>query len=264
MGRITDIFADLRSRSARGLMPFVTAGYPSLDVTRRALPAIDDAGASIIEVGFPFTDPIADGPVIAASMHEALQQGVTPEGVFHLVAEVRSEVDAGLVAMVSASIVFRLGLEAFATRCAKAGFDGLIVPDLDLDAAARLGPIAAAHGLTLSMLAAPTTTGDRLAAVANASSGFLYMLARAGVTGESSAAPDIAPRVAAARAVTDLPLAVGFGVSTPAHVAAIVEHADAAIVGSALVRRMGEASDPVEAAASFTSSLASGLAPAPT
>ncbi len=239
-------------------MPFLTGGYPSLAVTTDAIGAVAQAGASIIEVGIPFSDPIADGPVISASMHEALAAGATVEGVFRAVAQARAHTDVGLVAMVSASIVTRIGAHDFVSRAAHAGFDGLIVPDLDSAGAGELANLCESRGLSLALLVAPTSSNERSREIVSHCRGFVYLLARAGITGERDASPEIAGPVAALRAVTRLPIAAGFGISTAAHVAAVTQHADAAIVGSALVRRMGSTT-PVEAAAEFTSLLAAGL-----
>ncbi len=259
MGRIDDIFRGLRADGRTALMPFVTAGYPSLEVTAAAIPAIEEAGASIVEVGFPFSDPIADGPVIAASMHEALLRGATADDVFRLVADLRASTALGLVAMVSQSIVERVGVDAFVDRAAACGFDGLIVPDVDLATAPVLRDRAAARAMSFSMLVAPTSPRERLETLARLCTGFVYLLARVGITGEQDAAPDVADRVAAVRGVCDLPVAVGFGISKRAHVEAVTRTADAAIVGSALVRRMGEGDDPVTAARTFVADLAAGL-----
>jgi tryptophan synthase alpha chain len=258
MSRINDILAARRSEGG-ALMPFLTAGYPSLEVTAAAIPALEAAGAHVLEIGFPFSDPIADGPVIAASMHEALGGGVTPASIFAMAKQVRPSTGLGLVAMVSHSIVDRHGPEAFVAAAADAGFDGLIIPDIDLAAARALRPIADAHDVAFNLLVAPTTGIERAREVVELCTGFVYLLARVGITGEQDAAPQIADRVAEIRALTDLPIAVGFGISTPEHVAAVTASADAAIVGSALVRRMGEADDPVAAAAGFVRQLAGGL-----
>ncbi|MHC5025469.1 MAG: tryptophan synthase subunit alpha [Planctomycetota bacterium] len=258
--RIESIFADLRESGRRAIMPFITGGHPTLATTAAVLPALQSAGASIVEVGIPFSDPIADGPVIAAAMHEVLESGVTLDDVFATVARVRPTVDLGIVAMVSHSIVHRTGAEAFTASAAAAGFDGLIVPDLDLDTADGLRALTDAAGLTLSPLVAPTTEGPRLERIVGLATGFVYVLARAGITGESTDLPDVAGRVEALRAMTDLPLAVGFGISTAEHVRHVTRSADAAIVGSALVRRMSGPGDAVAEAGAFIGDLARGLA----
>ena len=259
MSRIDDIFREHRSAGRTALMPFLTAGYPSIDVTAAAIPALADAGASIIELGIPFSDPIADGPVIAESMHQALVRGITPSDVFDIVRCARKKTSMGLIAMVSHSIVDRMGAERFVGEAAEAGFDGLIIPDIDLDAARDVKMLADERDLSFSLLVAPTTSDQRMQQVIGLCSGFVYVLARVGITGERDTAPEVAERIASLRGITDLPLAVGFGISKAEHVRAVTQSADAAIVGSALVRRMGEAEDPVAAARAFVSDLAAGL-----
>jgi tryptophan synthase alpha chain len=263
--RITAIFEDARRHRRRALMPYVCAGYPTLETPAAVLPALERAGASVVEIGIPFSDPIADGPVIAAAMHKALEGGATPLEVFDQVASVRSQVSLGLVAMCSVSIVHRMGgSDEFCGKAAAAGFDGLIVPDVPLEESAGIRQAAARAGLTCSLLIAPTTPPDRAKAIAAASTGFIYVLARTGLTGERAEAPEVGGMISLLRASTSLPIAVGFGISRADHVRAVVKHADAAIVGSALVRRMGQAaeggSDPVAAAEAFTRELAVGLA----
>ena len=269
MNRIDAIFDALRREQRKALMPFLCAGYPTPDATGPALRALDGAGASVIEIGFPFSDPIADGPVIAAAMHQALGEGITPARILRDVAAVRGEIRAGLVAMVSVSIVHRIGAAAFARDLAGAGFDGVILPDAPLEEAATLAEPFRAAGLTTTLLIAPTTPADRTGAIARACTGFVYLLSRVGLTGDGGAGPDIASlreRIAAIRRATALPIACGFGISTPEQVGAVVAEggADAAIVGSALVRAMGDAhqrrADPAGAAGALCAALAAGLA----
>jgi tryptophan synthase alpha chain len=256
--RVTEAFARRRGRGG-ALLPFVTAGYPTLAATEAALPRMARAGADVIEIGIPFSDPIADGPVIAESMHRALSSGVTPQAVFGAVSRVRAEADAALVAMVSVSIVDRMGRDRFLDECSECGFDGIIVPDLDLDEAEALGERCAARGLAFALLVAPTSPPERAARIASLCRGFVYALARVGLTGQRSALPTELPeRVALLRRSTALPIAVGFGISDAAQVRAVLAHADGAIVGSALVQRMGEARDPVSAAENFVRDLAAG------
>jgi tryptophan synthase alpha chain len=262
MGRIDSIFASSRRERRALLMPFVTAGYPSLETTERVLPALERTGVQIVELGIPFSDPIADGPVIAESMHEALAAGSTPGRIFQMVRRLRPRTELGLIAMVSQSIVHRIGPARFVEEAADAGFDGLIIPDLDLADAPAVADLAAARDLSFTLLVAPTTGPDRMREIAALCRGFVYLLARAGLTGERDDLPPVDARVAALRDVTDLPIAVGFGISTAKHVAAVTAHADAAIVGSALVRHMKAAGDPVEAAAELADLLSRGLTPA--
>lgn len=265
MNRVDAIFADLRAKNRSALMPFITAGYPSLDVTRELIPRLEEVGAAIVEIGIPFSDPIADGPVIAASMHEALRRGVTPDQVFDLVRELRSTVSIGLVAMLSVSIIDRMGADDFVARAANAGIDGLIVPDIDTTGgeespAGELSRQCAARGMSFSILIAPTTRVGRLRELCNLCHGFVYLLARMGLTGEHSAAPEVVDRVREIRSLTQLPIAVGFGISDRDHVTAVTRHADAAIVGSALIRCMGKSTQPVVSAVQLVDDLARGLA----
>jgi len=263
--RIDMIFDGLRATGGKALMPFVTAGDPDLTTTIRLLEAAQQAGASICEVGIPFSDPIADGPVIQASMSRALDQGLRVEAVFAAVAEARPRLTIGLIAMVSYSIVHRMGLNHFIERAQSAGFDGFIFPDLPLGEA---GPVRAAvgeAGLILSMLIAPTTPIERAEQIAAASTGFVYVVSRPGITGAREALPPELPaRLERLRGVTKLPMAVGFGISTAAQVREVVGVADAAIVGSALVAQIHEhaqtsADAAVEGARATIADLVAGL-----
>ena len=248
-------------------MPYLTMGDPDIQTSGRLLLAAQNAGASICELGIPFSDPIADGPVIQASMSWALDHGVRPAHVLEMVAAQRSKLDIGLVAMVSYSIVHKLGDEAFIKDAIDAGIDGFIFPDLSLEESAKTRDLVAKHGGILSFLIAPTTPDKRAEEIAQACTGFIYLLARAGITGEqSNLPPDLSQRVMRMRKISDLPITVGFGVSTDNHVRQVVCVADAAIVGSAIVRRITEAREQganyvVETTQSFISDLAAGLAP---
>lgn len=275
MSRIDDIFSTLRPVGIKALMPFICGGYPRPGMLGSLLQAAEFGGASIVEVGIPFSDPIADGPVIASAMHDAIGAGATPASVMEEVRAARSELGLGIVAMVSMSIVHRLGGSAtskdggsggvakFVAKAKECGFDGLIVPDAPLEESAQLREACKLQDISFSMLIAPTTPTERAAAIARACTGFVYVLARAGITGESSGAPDVSQRISQLRGVTDLPLVVGFGISTAEHVAAATKHADAAIVGSALVRRIADAvkskRDPVFECKQFVQSLSMGL-----
>ena len=238
--------ADIRplfpcARPGRAVLPFVTAGYPSIASTRALLPRLAATGVPVIEVGIPFSDPIADGPVIAESMHEALVAGCSPAGVFQAVREIRADVACKLAAMVSVSIVDRIGVDRFCGDAAAAGFDGLIVPDIDLEDAPALRTACDCAGLACTFLVSPTSGDERIRRIAGLCSGFVYALARVGITGERADAPDLAPIVERIRRHSALPVAAGFGISTREHVRAVLAHADGAIVGSAIVRRMREA-----------------------
>lgn len=248
-------------------MPFLCAGHPRPGVTGDMLLALQNSGASIVEIGFPFSDPIADGPIIAAAMHKAIQAGATPASTLNEIASVRSQLNIGLVAMVSISIMHKLaeagGPRQAISRFAEAGFDGFIFPDLPLEESDIWRAAASAAGLTASLLIAPSTSFERAQAIAGVSTGFLYLLARAGITGESSEMPDLSGRIRELRKISHLPVAVGFGVSNADHVRHVVQSADAAIVGSALVRRISESApdqSPAQVAGEFCRQLAAGLA----
>ncbi|MCH2147749.1 MAG: tryptophan synthase subunit alpha [Phycisphaerales bacterium] len=251
MNRVESIFSSLKQDGKKAIMPFLVAGHPTLTDTAEAIKCMSEQGADVIEIGIPFSDPIADGPVISAAMHEVLQSGITPSNVMKMVQNIRAEVSAALIAMVSFSIVKKSGSTSFIEALKKSGFDGVIIPDIDVQEAKELSCYCKSIGLTFTMLIAPTTTDQRIEELASISSGFLYLLARVGITGEQSELPDLEDRIAKLRNVTDLPIAVGFGISTREQVSQVHQHADAVIVGSALVRRMSESESPAETAKHF-------------
>lgn len=246
-------------------MPFLTAGDPELASLPALLAAAQRGGASVVEVGLPFSDPIADGPVIQASMKYALDHGATVDGVFEQIRAARPSLSIGLVAMVSYSIVHRRGLAKFVGQAKDAGFDGFIFPDLPLEEADAARKATADAGLILSMLVAPSTPIERAKRIAEASTGFVYVVSRAGITGaQSQLPPELPARLSELRGVTDLPITVGFGVSTAAQVGQVVSVADAAIVGSALVAEVaksrGTPGGAVATVERFVAALAEGLA----
>ncbi len=256
---IRQTFDQLRQAGRIALMPFVPAGYPSLEATAAMLPAMADAGADLIEIGIPFSDPIADGPVIQAAFNHALSVGrVKVADVLATVKSVSARVRAPMVAMVSYSIVYRYGLDRFIADAKAAGFSGLILPDLPPpEAQAVCGKVNAA-GLETVLLVAPTTSPQRKAEIARLSTGFVYYLSVAGTTGARSTLPaDLPDNLAALRALTDRPLCVGFGVSTRDHVAQLAQHADGAIFGSALVKQLTPQQTPAQAAKAASEFVAS-------
>ncbi|HAW96623.1 MAG: tryptophan synthase subunit alpha [Phycisphaerae bacterium] len=236
--RVTEAFRRAKIEHRTTVMPYVTAGDPVGTSLGDLLLAMQRGGADIIEIGIPFSDPIADGPVIASAMYRALEAGMSPGTVFQEVAAVRDQLDVALVAMVSMSIVSTMDIESFVARAAESGFDGLIVPDADLDDLQLMEQSCRHHGVSLTPLVAPSSTPERIRRIVEHASGFVYLLARAGVTGARSEAPDIEARVNDLRALTELPVGVGFGISTAEHVDHVGRHADGAIVGSALVRHL--------------------------
>ena len=247
-------------------MTFVTAGDPEPQVSAAVLRAVVAGGADIVELGMPFTDPMADGPSIQAANLRALAQQMTLPKLLAMVAEFRrSDVDTPLVLMGYFNPIFRYGAERFAADAGAAGLDGVIIVDLPPEEADELTPALDAHGLHLVRLATPTTDAARLPAVLNGASGFLYFVAVAGITGGASAAEaEIAAAVARLRTATALPVAVGFGIRTPAQAAAVAQHADAVVVGSAIVDIIGgaaaaRANDLPEQVERFVASLAAAV-----
>lgn len=240
-GRIAATFAMLRARKEKALITYVMAGDPNLGASLKVLMALERAGADILEVGLPFSDPLADGPVIQAAGQRALRGGVTPDQVFGLVTDFRKNGGRAPVALMTYyNILHARGLARFCGEAAGAGVDGLIIPDLPVEEGRELleaAGAAAAGGLDCIQFIAPTSTPDRIRASAQAASGFLYVVSLTGVTGERSAlSRRFKDVVSAARRCTDLPIAVGFGVGSPDQVREVAEVADGVIVGSAIVR----------------------------
>ena len=232
-------------------MPFVTAGDPSLAGTASVLLALRDAQVDLIELGFPYSDPIADGPVIQASYTRALDSGITVDGIFSTIESLKNKNLPPVLAMVSFAIIFRHGSAAFVEHAAKAGFSGFIVPDLPADEAEDLAALAKQHHLDLVQLIAPTTTERRTKQILAASTGFLYCISVAGTTGVRQELPrELIEQLKSLRSQSNLPLAVGFGISSPEQVASLAGVADGVIVGSAIVRRIAEAATIEDAAKS--------------
>jgi tryptophan synthase alpha chain len=250
---IAQTFSALRQKRQIGLMPFIPAGYPDLATTAAVLPALAAAGASLIEVGIPFSDPIADGPTIQEAFTLALAKKLRVADVFATIGQVRPTVSIPLIAMLSYSIVFRYGLDRFLADASAAGFDGLIIPDLPPPEAAPICAKIRSAGLDTILLVAPTTAPDRRQEIVRLCSGFVYYLSVSGITGARDRLPeDLAANVKQLRALSDVPVCVGFGISKAEHVADLAPIADGAIVGSAFVKRIkeheGEAPSAIAAA----------------
>lgn len=243
MNRIDALFARLHREGRRALMPFITAGDPDLATTAALITEMVARGAHMVEVGIPYSDPIADGPVIAESYHRALQKGVKLDQIFPMLHTLRAKTAdralgaAPIVTMVSYSIVHRSGAERYLDDAAAAGVDGLIVPDLPVEESDALLGQATDRGLKLIQLVTPTTPRDRAVQIARTTTGFLYYVSVAGLTGTRKALPpELAENVSWLRSQTDLPICIGFGISSPEHVRQLAPVADGLIVGSALVR----------------------------
>jgi len=248
--RIARRFAELSRAGELGLVAYITAGDPSLDASRQIVLAAAEAGADVIELGVPFSDPLADGPTIQRASERALRSATTLSGVLDLVAEIRRTNQIPIVLFGYFNPVLQMGLEEFADRAAKAGADGSLVTDLTPEEAADYRAALRSRGLDTIFLAAPTTTEERMKRIADVTSGFLYLVSRTGVTGTRENLPEDLPAlVRRARAATSLPLAVGFGISLPGHVSILGGLADAAVVGSALVEEIERAATPAAAAA---------------
>lgn len=244
--RISQRFAALRASGEMGVVAYITAGDPSFAATLKFVIAMAEAGVDVIELGVPFSDPLADGPTIQRASERALKNGATLAKVIDLVREIRkSNSPAGEIPIVLFTYynpIFQMGLEKFAAAAASAGADGVLVTDITPEESDDYRRILAAHHLDTVFLGAPTSTDERLAKIAACSSGFLYLISRTGVTGAKDALPDDLPALLRrARSVTQLPIAVGFGISLPGHVSVLGGLADAAVVGSALVSEIEKA-----------------------
>jgi tryptophan synthase alpha chain len=247
--RISKRFAELRASGELGIVTYIVAGDPSLDASLKYVLVLAEAGADVIEIGVPFSDPLADGPTIQRGAERALKAGATLAGVLDLVRRIREASQVSIVVFSYYNPILQMGLEKFASAAASAGADGVLVTDLTPEESEDYRRILAAHHLDTIFLGAPTSTDERLAKIAACSSGFLYLISRTGVTGAKDALPDDLPALLRrARSVTQLPIAVGFGISLPGHVSLLGGLADAAVVGSALVSEI-EKAPSVDAAA---------------
>ena len=248
MNRIDALFARLNQENRPALMPFLTAGDPDLETTASIIQNLADEGlADMFEIGVPYSDPIADGPVIAASYNRALLKGIHVDQILGKLGVLRvgsKPVQAPFVTMLSYAIVHRIGVEKYLDQAVASGVDGLIVPDLPVEEAAGLLALATIRGLKLIQLITPTTPRDRALAIAASTTGFIYYVSVAGITGERRALPpDIKENVSWLREQTSLPICIGFGISEPEHVKLLAPISDGLIVGSAIVRRVHTAAE---------------------
>ncbi len=239
MSAIDRLFEDLRAAKQKAFMPFVTAGDPDLDFTRKMIQRFADHGCHLCEIGIPYSDPIADGPVIQASYTRALKQHIKVHDILTMTRGLAGETDMPLVSMVSYAIVYRHGLERYVVEAKQAGLAGLIVPDLLTEEAGALASLCQTHDLSLIQLVTPTTSRDRALRIASSSTGFLYYVSVTGITGErQELPPEVVDQVGWLREQTPLPICIGFGISKPEHVRTLAPVADGLIVGSALVRHL--------------------------
>lgn len=243
MSNITATFSALQARGEKALVTFITAGDPDLATSEQLVHALVEAGVDLIELGFPFSDPMADGPTIQLASERALKSGTTLRGVLDLVARVRQHSNVPIVLMGYYNPVFRYGVEAFARDAATAGVDGLLLVDLPAEEVAELHPFLKQAGIDLITLLAPTSDAQRSIRLAAAGEGFLYYVSMTGVTGTQQVdAGAISAAVGALKAHSPVPVAVGFGVSTPDDAKAVAKIADAVVVGSALVKLIADLS----------------------
>ena len=241
MNRIDATFKRLKAEKRKALILFLSAGDPDIKTTARLIPPLFEAGADIIEIGVPFSDPLADGPTIQSSFIRALKKGVSIANILEMVKTVRKQTDKPLVLMSAYNLVYNFGIEAFAVAASKAGVDGLILPDLIPEEAKNIIPIFKKYGIHAIFLAAPTSGEERLRKIGKSSGGFLYYISVKGITGNKK--PDISEirnQVALIRKVTNLPVACGFGISNPKQAYEIGKITDGVIIGSALVKILGE------------------------
>ncbi len=250
--RISKRFAQLRADGELGIVAFITAGDPTLDATLEFVLALAEAGADFIELGVPFSDPLADGPTIQRASERALKAGASLAGVLDLVGRIRKSSQVPLVLFSYFNPIVQMGLEKFAADAAGAGADGVLVTDLTPEESEEYRSILHAHHLDTVFLAAPTSTDVRLQKIADCTSGFLYLISRTGVTGAKDTLPDDLPALLRrTRSFTSLPIAVGFGISLPGHVSVLGGLADAAVVGSALVSEIEKAASVAAACAAL-------------
>jgi len=259
MTSISQCFEQLRAQQKCALIPFITAGDPDLNTTAAALKTLDSNGADIIELGVPYSDPLADGPTIQAAATRALANGVTLDRVLDLVREVSPEIQAPIVLFTYYNPILHRGVETFVQQVAAAGVKGLVVPDLPLEEAQALIDLTEQYGLELILLIAPTSPTERITAIAQKSRGFIYLVSVTGVTGARTTIADrVQDIIQDIRKITDKPIGVGFGISTPEHAKQMRDWgADAAIVGSAVVKRLADGTPEagLQAIADFCQSL---------
>ena len=262
MSRISDRFASLKERGEKALVTFVTAGDPDLATTEKVVLELERAGADLIELGVPFSDPMADGPTIQLSSDRALASGTTLLAILELVSRLREKTQVPIVLMGYFNPIFAYGSERFAFDAAQAGVDALLVVDLPPEEAAELKDATDSCGVDLIFLLTPTSDGSRVASVARQGSGFIYYVSVTGVTGARSAvADDLAARVNEVRGALELPLVVGFGISTPEQAGEVAQVADGVVVGSALVKYFEkyQGAELLEQLGGFVSALKQGV-----
>ena len=253
MTRIESVFARPKHKA---LIAYLTVGYPDIETTLELVPALVSGGCDMVELGIPFSDPLADGTTIQRASYHALQQGVTPQSCLEVANKLRQRVDVPLLFMSYYNPPFHYGLGPFCQACVDAGVDGLIIPDLPPEEGSGLEALTRQHQLDLVYLASPTTTEERLGFIADKSRGFIYLVSLRGVTGARQALPtDVEGLIARLRAKTPKPICVGFGISTPEQARQVARVADGVIVGSRILELVESSERPAQATASFMQQL---------
>jgi len=259
MNRITERFARLRDEGKKGFVVYIGAGDPCLEETRKLAIKFDEVGVDVLELGVPFSDPLADGIVNQLAAQRGLEAGTTPAGVLQTVREIRRRSSIPIVLYIYFNLIHRQGVERFVREAAEAGVDGLLVLDLPPEEGASLEKVVKETSLSLIYLIAPTTPDERIERIVTHASGFIYYVSREGVTGmQTEVASNIAEMTDRIRRHSDLPIAVGFGISNPGQAKAVAEHAEAVVVGSAIVSQIadqGKAEDMVTVVGAFVGEL---------
>lgn len=238
MSRIQNVFAE---KNRKALIGYVTVGYPSIEATLEIVPALVENGCDMIELGIPFSDPMADGPVIQKSSHEALQRGTTPQKCIEVARQLRERLDTPLIFMGYYNPILHYGIDNFCRACAEAGIDGLIIPDLPPEEGVELEKAASANGIDMIYLLAPTSGEERIDIITEKSTGFIYLVSLTGVTGSGAELPpELEEFVSRVRQKTAKPLCVGFGITTPEQAGRVAEVADGIIVGSKIIKLIEE------------------------
>jgi len=260
MNRIDKKFKELRREKKKAFIAYITAGDPDLATTERMVVALEDSGVDMIELGVPFSDPLADGPTIQAASYRALKKKVTLKKIFGMVERLRKKTEVPLVFMTYYNPVLKYGVDRFFLSCRASGVDGVIIPDLPYEEAKETARSGMSNYVATIFLVAPTSTPERIAKIAGLSRGFIYYVSLTGVTGARASLPaEIASNVRRIKSVTDKPVAVGFGISNPEQARNVAKTADGVIVGSALVKIIGERKNGISHVRKFTQNLAKAI-----
>ena len=244
MSAIDELFKKLKAENKKAFMPFITAGDPDLQTTTALLKTLDTAGCHLVELGIPYSDPIADGPVIQASYTRALNNGIKLANIFEMAKQVTPTISMPVVSMVSYAIIYRMGLDEYLDQATAAGIAGAIVPDMPMDESAEFAVKCRERDFSMIQLITPTTSKERAVAIASQTTGFIYYVSITGITGErTELPPELTDNLRWLKTQTDLPICVGFGISSPEHVEVLKPVCDGMIVGSAIVRRIAAASE---------------------